>query len=130
MAQIAREYSAISKLEQGRRWSAQKLFRERVERELRHGGHMALVADITVPDLPSGKATLVAAHLETECPPACRMRQMQALLAEIKEDKSPVVVAGDLNTTSSDNTPTSIRNEIMTRVTDYKFWISSLTGCL
>ena len=44
MAQIAREYSAISKLEQGRRWSAQKLFRERVERELRHGGHMALVA--------------------------------------------------------------------------------------
>jgi endonuclease/exonuclease/phosphatase family metal-dependent hydrolase len=109
MAQIAREYSAISKLEQGRRWSAQKLFRERVERELRHGGRMALIADITVPDLPSGKATLVAAHLETKCSPACRMRQMQALLAEIKEDKSPVVVAGDLNTTSSDNTPTSIR---------------------
>ena len=30
---------------------------------------------------------------------------------------------GDLNTTSSDNTPTSIRNEIMTCVTDYKFWV-------
>ena len=84
---------------------------------------MALIADITVPDLPSGKATLVAAHLENKCPPACRLRQMQALLAEIKEDKNAVVLAGDLNTTSSDNAPTSIRNEIMIRVTDYKFWI-------
>jgi hypothetical protein len=27
-----------------------------------------------------------------------------------------------LNTTSRDNTPTSIRNEIMTRFTDYQFW--------
>ena len=40
-----------------------------------------------------------------------------------KEHKIPVLVAGDLNTTSSDNTPTSIRNEIMTRVTDYQFWV-------
>ena len=54
---------------------------------------------------------------------ACRLRQMQALLAEIKEDKNAVVLAGDLNTTSSDNTPTSISNEIMIRVTDYQFWI-------
>jgi endonuclease/exonuclease/phosphatase family metal-dependent hydrolase len=49
---------------------------------------------------------------------------MQALLAAVKEDRNPVVLAGDLNTTGRDNTPTSIRNEIMTRVTDYKFWIS------
>jgi len=66
----ANEYKAISKLEVGKRWSAQKLFRERVERELRHGGRMALIADITVPDLPTGRATLVAAHLENKCPPA------------------------------------------------------------
>jgi endonuclease/exonuclease/phosphatase family metal-dependent hydrolase len=119
----ANEYKAISKLEVGKRWSAQKLFRERVERELRHGGRMALIADITVPDLPTGRATLVAAHLENKCPPACRKRQMQALLADLKEDRNPVLLAGDFNTTSSDNTPTSIRNEIMSRVTDYKFWI-------
>lgn len=119
----ASEYKAISKLEVGKRWSAQKLFRERVERELRHGGRMALIADITVPDLPTGRATLVAAHLENKCPPACRKRQMQALLADLKEDRNPVLLAGDFNTTSSDNTPTSIRNEIMSRVTDYKFWI-------
>jgi endonuclease/exonuclease/phosphatase family metal-dependent hydrolase len=115
----ANEYKAISKLELGKRWSAQKLFRERVERELRHGGRMALIADISVPDLPTGRATVVAAHLENKCPPACRRSQMQAL----KENPNPLILAGDLNTTSSDNTPTSIRNEIMSRVTDYKFWI-------
>jgi endonuclease/exonuclease/phosphatase family metal-dependent hydrolase len=117
------EYKAISRLEQGRRWSAQKLFQERVERELRRGGRMALVADLSVPDLPTGRATVVAAHLENKCPPACRLRQMQALLAVVKEEQNPLVLAGDFNTTSSDNTPTSVRNEIMTRVTDYKFWI-------
>lgn len=118
-----KEYNAISKLEKGRRWSAQKLFSERVERELRQGGRMALIADISVPDLPTGHATIVATHLENKCPPECRRRQMQALLADVKTDNNPLVIAGDLNTTSRDNTPTSIRNEIMTRVTDYKFWI-------
>ena len=118
----AKEYAAISKLERGRRWSAHKLFRERVERELRQGGRMALIADISVPDLPTGRATLVATHLENKCPPGCRRRQMQALLADVRSDNNPVVIAGDLNTTSRDNTPTSLRNEIMTRVTDYKFW--------
>jgi endonuclease/exonuclease/phosphatase family metal-dependent hydrolase len=119
----AKEYKAISKLEQGRRWSAAKLFRERVERELRQGGRMALISDIAVPDAPTGRVTIVATHLENKCPPACRRKQMQALLANLKDDNNPVVVAGDMNTTSRDNTPTSIRNEIMTRVTDYQFWI-------
>jgi endonuclease/exonuclease/phosphatase family metal-dependent hydrolase len=118
------EYKAISKLEHGKRWSAHKLFRERVERELRQGGRMALVADISVPDLPNGHATIAATHLENKCQPACRRRQMQALLADLKPNTNPLVVAGDLNTTSRDNTPTSIRNEIMTRVTDYQFWAS------
>lgn len=118
-----KEYNAISKLEKGRRWSAQKLFHERVERELRQGGRMALIADISVTDLPTGRATIVATHLENKCPPECRRRQMQALLADVKTDNNPLVIAGDMNTTSRDNTPTSIRNEIMTRVTDYKFWI-------
>jgi endonuclease/exonuclease/phosphatase family metal-dependent hydrolase len=118
----AKEYAAISKLERGRRWSARKLFRERVERELRQGGRMALIADLSVPDLPTGSATIVATHLENKCPPGCRRRQMQALLADIRSDDNPVVIAGDLNTTSRDNTPTSVRNEIRTRVTDYKFW--------
>ncbi len=118
-----KEYKAISKLEKGKRWSAHKVFRERVERELRQGGRMALMADISVPDLPTGHATIVATHLENKCTPSCRRRQMQALLADVKSERNPLVIAGDLNTTGRDNTPTSVRNEIMTRVTDCKFWI-------
>ena len=118
-----KEAKAASKLEQGRRWSAHKLFRERIEREVRHGGRMAVIADVLTPELPTGQATIVAAHLENKCRPACRRKQMETLLADIRSDKRPVVLAGDLNTTSRNNTPTSIRNEIMSRVTDYKFWI-------
>jgi endonuclease/exonuclease/phosphatase family metal-dependent hydrolase len=117
------EAKQISRLEQGKRWSAHKLFQERIGRELRHGGRMALIADVPIPELPSGQATIVAAHLENKCKPACRRKQMQALLADLRDNRNPIVVAGDLNTTSRDNTPTSIRNEIMSRVTDYQFWI-------
>jgi hypothetical protein len=48
---------------------------------------------------------------------------MKALLANLAPVINPVVLAGDLNTTGRDNTPTSVRNEIMSRVTDYRFWI-------
>jgi endonuclease/exonuclease/phosphatase family metal-dependent hydrolase len=126
----ATEYAAISQLEQGRRWSAKKLFDERIERELRHGGRMALIADIAVPELGGdgasgspGQATIVGAHLENKCTPDCRKQQMTALLDQLKTIQSPVILAGDFNTTSRDNTPTSIRNEIMKRITDYQFWI-------
>jgi hypothetical protein len=47
---------------------------------------------------------------------------MQALLASVKDVQNPLIMAGDLNTTGQNNTPTSVRNEIMSRVTDYKFW--------
>ncbi len=60
---------------------------------------MALIADLAIPELPTGEATIVATHLENKCKPACRRQQMQALLAEVKEEKNPVVLAGDLNTT-------------------------------
>ena len=120
----ATEYAAISSLEQGRRWSAKKLFDERIERELRHGGRMAIIADISVPELPTGHATVVATHLENKCTPACRKQQMIALLDQLRNIQNPVILAGDFNTTSRDNTPTSIRNEIMKRITDYQFWIS------
>ena len=120
----ATEYAAISSLEQGRRWSAKTLFDERIERELRHGGRMALIADISVPESPTGQVTIVATHLENKCTPACRKQQMTALLDQLRDIKNPVILAGDLNTTSRDNTPTSVRNEIMKRITDYQFWIA------
>jgi hypothetical protein len=117
------EAKETAKLEKGKRWAAHKLFKERVGREVRQGGRMALIVELAIPGLPTVKATVVATHLENKCPPACRCRQMEALLADLKEDKNPVVIAGDLNTTSKNSTPVSLRNEIMSRVTDYQFWI-------
>ena len=117
-----KESKEAAKLEKGRRWAAHRLFKERIQREIRHGGRMALIAAVAIPDSPTGQATIVATHLENRCTPACRRKQMQALLADIKLNANPLVLAGDLNTTGKNNTPTSVRNEIMSRVTDYQFW--------
>ena len=85
---------------------------------------MALIADLAVPDLQTQVATVVNAHLENKCPPECRTRQMDALLTQIKQFKHPVILAGDLNTSGSDGTPTSIRREILERVKNYEFWVT------
>ncbi len=118
-----KEIQAVAKLEHGKRWTARKLFRERIEREIRRGGRMALIVDLRVPALPTGRLTVISVHLENRCPPECRQKQMRALLDTIRTINNPVVLGGDLNTSGQDATPTSVRNEIMKRVTDYRFWV-------
>ena len=118
------EKAEISKLEKGKRLAANKVFLERIEREVRRGGRMALIADVRIPDLAGGLATVVNVHLENKCKPECRTRQMDALLSQIKEVEHPVIMAGDLNTTGTDGTPTSIRREILNRVKNYEFWVT------
>ena len=118
------EKAAISKLEKGKRLAANKVFLERIEREVRRGGRMALIADVRIPDLAGGLATVVNVHLENKCKPECRTRQMDALLSQIKEVENPVIMAGDLNTSGTDGTPTSIRREILNRVKNYEFWVT------
>jgi endonuclease/exonuclease/phosphatase family metal-dependent hydrolase len=118
------ERAEISKLENGKRFAANKIFLERIEREVRRGGRMAVIADVRIPELPGGLATVVNVHLENKCKPECRTKQMDALLAQIQEIDHPVIVAGDLNTTGSDGTPTSIRREILNRVKNYEFWVT------
>jgi endonuclease/exonuclease/phosphatase family metal-dependent hydrolase len=120
---FGQEVKETAKLEKGKRWAAHKLFKERIGREVRQGGRMALIVELEIPDLPTGKVTVVATHLENRCTPACRQRQINALLTDVKQDTNPLVIAGDLNTTSKNNTPTSVRYEIVSRVTDYQFWI-------
>jgi hypothetical protein len=66
-----KEAKEMAQIEKGKRWAANKLFRERIEREVRRGGRMALIADIAVSELPSGRATIVATHLENHCAPSC-----------------------------------------------------------
>jgi endonuclease/exonuclease/phosphatase family metal-dependent hydrolase len=116
------EREAISALEQGRRWSAARFFLERIAREVRHGGRMALRVDLEVPELASGGLTVVAPHLENKCAPRCRRDQMNEVLRWIRDVENPVVLAGDLNTTGSDAAPTSVGREIRKRVRNPKFW--------
>lgn len=118
------EKAEISKLEKGKRAGANKVFLERIEREVRHGGRMALIADLRIPQLTAGQTTVVSVHLENRCKPSCRVKQMDALLDQLKDVGNPVVLAGDLNTTGTDGTPTSIRKELTNRVKNYEFWIS------
>lgn len=118
------EKAAISALEKGKRLAANKVFLERIGREVRQGGRMAIVADVRIPDLPGGLATVVNVHLENKCTPECRTKQMDALLSEIKDIRHPLIMAGDLNTTGFDGTPTSVRREILVRVKDYEFWVT------
>jgi endonuclease/exonuclease/phosphatase family metal-dependent hydrolase len=118
------EKEEISKLEKGKRAGVNKIFLERIEREVRQGGRMAVIADVRIPELPTGHATVVSVHLENRCKPGCRVKQMDGLLDQLKDVRNPVILAGDLNTTGTDGTPTSIRRELMKRVKDYEFWIS------
>jgi hypothetical protein len=65
----ADERKEISKLEQGKRLAANKVFLERIEREVRRGNRMALVADVTASESPTGVITVVNAHLENKTAP-------------------------------------------------------------
>ncbi len=118
------EKAEISRLEQGKRLASRKVFLERIDREVRQGGRMAIVADVRIPELPGGAATLISVHLENRCKPECRTRQIDALLEHIASVQHPVIVGGDLNSTGADGTPTSIRRELLQRVKNYEFWVA------
>jgi endonuclease/exonuclease/phosphatase family metal-dependent hydrolase len=117
------EKKEISKLEQGKRLAANKIFLERIEREVRRGGRMAIIANISVPDSPTGAVTIVNAHLENKCKPSCRRKQIAALLEAIQNVQNPIVLTGDMNTTGATGSPISVRGELIRLVKDYEFWI-------
>ena len=118
----ADEKRKVSKLEAGKRAAAGAVFQERVLREVRRGGRMMLAADIEDEELPGGALTVVATHLEAKTKPASRVRQLEEVLAFVKGLDHPVVVAGDMNTTGADSTPTSFEREVKKRAGSTKFW--------
>jgi endonuclease/exonuclease/phosphatase family metal-dependent hydrolase len=109
-------------LEKGKRELTRRLFLEETFREVRRGGRTTLLADIVDDRFPAGRVTVVATHLENRTTPAGRRRQLQELLAGIREVPHPVIIAGDMNTSGSDLTPLSIRREFMKRFGSPKFW--------
>jgi len=119
------EKKRASLLEKGKRKLSQQVFLEETLREVRRGGRTTLFAEIADARFPSGRVTIAATHLENRTKPAHRCLQLKELLGTIKNISHPVVVAGDMNTSTSDLTPTSIRRELMKRLGSPKFWIRS-----
>lgn len=126
----AGEKKAVRPLEWGKRKASEIAFLEKVTRQIRRGGRMMLMADVVDPEIPGGRMTIVATHLETRTKPDGREEQLKELLAQVKDVSNPVVVAGDMNTSTRDATPTSIQREIKKRLGSKKFWIEKGLGWL
>jgi len=122
------EKKGASMLEKSKRKIAGRVFLEKTLREVRRGGRATLLADIAHPKLPNGRVTIAATHLENRTQSAERVKQLRELLNLIKDTTHPVVVAGDMNTSSSDLTPTSIRRELAKRFGKPGYWIRKGIG--
>lgn len=118
----AEEKNGISKLEKGKRKGAGIVFGEKIVREVRRGGRMMLMADVTDASIPGNVLTVVATHLEAKSKPSERLKQLEEVLAQIQPIEHPVVLAGDMNTSGSDATPTSFEREVKKRLGSTKFW--------
>lgn len=124
------ELKSVRPLEKGKRKAGELVFQEKVRREVRRGGRMMLTAEIADVRIPGGRMTVVATHFEDKTKPAGRRKQLEELLARIKDTTGPVVVAGDLNTSTHDSTPTSVKRELKKRLGSKSFWVKQGLGIL
>jgi endonuclease/exonuclease/phosphatase family metal-dependent hydrolase len=100
---------------------AQLLLRK-AGREVRRGGRMMLLVELDLAGWPQKTVTMVATHLEDNCKPQGRQRQMQELLHQIQNVGHPVILAGDFNTSGKDRTPISPQRMLYNQV-GYKNWL-------
>jgi hypothetical protein len=89
-----------------------------------------LTAEIRDARLPGGRAVVVATHLEDKTKPEGRRAQLEELLARIKDTDAPVIVAGDMNTSTQDGTPLSAERLLKNRLGSRSFWIKQGLGIL
>jgi endonuclease/exonuclease/phosphatase family metal-dependent hydrolase len=113
--------SKIRPLEKGLRKAA-ILVGEELLREVRRGQRTTLFVDLDVPEAPGQIVTVAATHLENRAKPAIRRQQMEEVLKQIHDIPRPVILAGDLNTTGSDSTPTSVERMLYKRYGSTDFW--------
>ena len=116
------EKDGVSKLEEGKRKGAKLVFGEKVMREVRRGGRMMLLAEVHDASFPGEALTVVATHLEAKAKPSERLDQLEEVLVQIKNIDHPVILAGDMNTSGSDATPTSFQREVKKRLGSTSFW--------
>ncbi len=113
--------SKIRPLEKAKRKAA-VLVGEDLARETRRGGRTTLFVELDVPEISGQRLTIAATHLENRTKPKIRRKQMVELLNAIRDTSNPVVVAGDLNTTGTDATPTNVTNMMYKRFGSADFW--------
>lgn len=111
----------IRPLEKAKRKAA-LLVGEELLREMRRGQRTTLYVDLDVPEAPGGRVTVASTHLENRAKPKIRRQQMEQLLKTVEDIDHPVIIAGDMNTTGSDSTPTSIENLLYKRYGSLDFW--------
>jgi endonuclease/exonuclease/phosphatase family metal-dependent hydrolase len=111
----------IRPLEKAKRKAA-VLIGEDLLRETRRGGRTTLYVDLDVPEAPGHRVTIACTHLENRAKPKIRRQQMEQLLNEVRDSTNPVIIAGDMNTTGSDSTPTSVENMLYKRYGSLDFW--------
>jgi endonuclease/exonuclease/phosphatase family metal-dependent hydrolase len=114
------EIKAVSQLEKARRWSAEQLFEERVARQVRRGGRMALIADLEVPSSPTGLISVICPHLEDYAGSKRRREQLRYLLAQSRTLANPVILAGDLNTTGRNGRPVVAKQLLFRYLLNYR----------
>jgi endonuclease/exonuclease/phosphatase family metal-dependent hydrolase len=119
------EKKGASIIEKGKRELSSRIFLEETLREVRRGGRTTLLAEIVDTRFPEGRVTVAATHLENRTKPSHRRIQLKELLGTIENIPHPVILAGDMNTSTTDLTPTSIRRELMKRLGNPKFWIKT-----
>jgi len=124
------ELEGVKPLEEGKRKAGELVFQEKVRREVRRGGRMMLTAEIADARIPGGRMVVVATHLEDKTKPEGRRKQLEELLARIQSLDVPVVVAGDMNTSTHDSTPTSVKRELKKRLGSKSFWVKQGLGIL
>jgi endonuclease/exonuclease/phosphatase family metal-dependent hydrolase len=113
--------SKIRPLEKAKRQAA-KLVGEDLLQEVRRGQRTTLFVDLDVPEAPGHQITVACTHLENRTKPKIRREQMEQLLHEVREVPNPVIIAGDMNTTGGNSTPTSVENMLYKRYGSLDFW--------
>ena len=109
-------------IEAGKRKGASLVFGEEIVREVRRGGRTNLIATLDIPDLPEKQVTIVATHIENRTTPKGRVKQLDELLDMVRPIHNPVVIAGDMNTTGTDGSVTSIKSAVLKKINSPSFW--------
>ena len=119
-----REKLKLSFLEHLRRFGAKNILLERQHREMKVGGRTYFRVDLSVPELPEGRISVINVHLEIKCPPQVRATQIGEIVNYIKDIRHPVILAGDFNSAPQDLSPTATPRVIERTLSVPEFWFS------